>query len=449
MIKLYLNRSILTQLFLGLLVFLFIFVLFFRGTIAFSYIVLFLFLFLLINPKVIEKKDVIFFLKNYKKPFFFILFFFIWIILQPFIVSGEQNIFSEIKSQFIVPILFCISGILLVLSKFKYLNYYIIFNLIFYAGFLHVCIVIIMALFEYFALGYLPVRTSYLLEIREMSYFTNLVYAFFLAEIYIRLQKNKSFLFFNNLLIPLFLLIFIFSVYLQGMRWGVITFCLSSVFFFIIYFLSIKMVMLKKLLTSIIFILLLFGLFFMNLKYDKRWDSILETINITMNDNSLYWVNKNEYPCPKLSNGECVDLSNYLRLKQFIEGLKLVKDYPLGRGYSRHAYQELIIEIYHDDKESFNFPHSGIINLFIGVGFIGIFLYMGFNMYIVLKLINLESSYPKIFTIFFIVSFHTRSFVDMTFMNHNLKLYFFILGIGLVSALLENERIKNEKTKTN
>lgn len=447
--KLILEKNILTQLFLGFLISLFIFVLFFRGTIAFSYIVLFLFLLILFSSKIVKKKLVVLIFKDFKIGFLLLFSFIIWIVTQAFIIDGANNILGEVKSQFIVPLLFFIVGILLVEAQFKYLNYQLIFNVIFYTGFLHVLLVIVFALFNYFSLGYLPIRKSYLLEIREMSYFTNLIYAFFLAEIYIRLQKNKIFLIFNNLLIPLFLSIFIFSVYLQGMRWGVITFCTSSLFFFLIYFVNSQMSFIKKFFISFSFISIMLVMFIMNFKFDKRWDSFIETVNITINDNSLYWIDKDKYPCPKLSSGECVDLSNYLRFKQFIEGIKLIKEYPLGNGYSRHSYQELINKIYKSDDNSFNFPHSGIINLFLGVGVIGIGLYLGFIYFLVIKLLSYESSYPKIFTIFFIVSFHSRALVDMTFMNHNLKIFFFILGMGLVSALYEDKRIKNEKTKLN
>ncbi len=449
MIKPYSKKNLYIESFLGLLIVLFVFFLFFRGTIAFSNVILSLFLISILISNILEKKELNLFFDKYKKTFISLMAFIIWIIVQPFIIDSEIRVATEIRGQLIIPISFFCAGILIVISKFKYLNYQIIFNLIFYTGFLHVSLVIIFALSEYFTLGYLPIRRSYLLEIREMSYFTNLIYAFFLAEIYIRLQNNKRFLYFNNLLIPLFLFIFIFSVYLQGMRWGVITFCFSSIFFFLLYFISSKINRLKKIFISIIFIFVLLGLAIMNIKYDKRWNSFVETISITLNDKSLYWIDKDKYPCPKLKNGECVDLSNYLRLKQFIEGVNLILEYPLGNGYSRHSYQDLINKIYKSDDNSFNFPHSGIINLFLGVGIFGMILYLAFIIFLISKLLSFQLSYPKIFTIFFIISFHSRALVDMTFMNHNLKIFFFILGIGIVASLYEDKRIMNEKTKLN
>lgn len=449
MVKLYFNKNLLIEFFLGFLIVLFVFFLFFRGTIAFSNLILSLFFILIVISNALEKKELNVFFDKYKKIFIFLMSFIIWIIIQPYIIDSEIRVVTEIRGQFIIPIAFFCAGILIAISKFKYLNYQIIFNLIYYTGFLHVFLVIVFALSEYFLLGYLPIRKSYLLEIREMSYFTNLIYAFFLAEIYIRLQDNKKFLYFNNLFIPLFLFIFVFSVYLQGMRWGVITFCFSSVFFFLLYFISSKINRLKKILISSSFIFVLLGLATMNIEYDKRWNSFMETISITLNDKSLYWIDKDKYPCPKLKSGECVDLSNYLRLKQFIEGVNLIVEYPMGNGYSRHSYQYLVNKIYKNDDNSFNFPHSGIINLFLGVGILGMILYLSFVIFLISKLLSFQLSYPKIFTIFFIISFHSRALVDMTFMNHNLKIYFFILGIGMVSSLYEDKRIRNEKTKIN
>jgi hypothetical protein len=439
------TKDLFLQLILSGLIFLLVFGLFFKGTITISYIILFLFLFLLLKQKNLNRNDLYMFFLEFKKSFLLLFIFFIWIIIQPlFFDKIDYSIFSEIKSQFIVPLLFFLSGALLVISNFKFLNYKVIFNIIFYAGFLHVFLVVIFALVEYIEIGYLPIRKSYLLEVNEMSYFTNLVYALFLAEVYSRLVKNKMFLFFNNYTILLFFSIFIFSVYLQGMRWGVITFCITSIFFLFFFSVQIKVSNLKKIAISVFFLSIFSGIFIMNIKYDKRWSSMLETIQIVLKDRSLYWIDKEKYECPKLSNGECVNLSNYLRLKQFLEAITLVKEYPLGVGYSRHAYQNLINEIYNSDDDSFNFPHSGMINLFVGVGIIGMLLYLGFLIYLIISLINSKSSYAKIFTMFFIVAFHSRSFVDMTFMNHNLKIYFFILGIGLSSVMFENKKLRKQ-----
>jgi hypothetical protein len=443
-----LSKNIFLQIILGILIFLLIFGLFFKGTITFSYIILFLFLIILLNPNNLNKNDIYKFFLEFKIPFLIFLLFLIWIIIQPLFLNEVYYFTStEIKGQLIVPLLFFFSGFLLVISKFKFLSYRSIFNIIFYSGFLHVLIVVIMAFFEYIKLCYFPIRKNYLLEVNEISYFTNLIYALFLAEIYNRLKKNNKLLSFNNNLIPIFLFIFIFSVYLQGMRWGMVTFCITSTFFAFIAVSQLKFSNKKKLAILIFFFSLLIGVFIMNIKSDKRWNSLIETVQIVINDKSLYWIDKNKYPCPKLSTGECVDLSNYLRLKQFLEGLVLIKEYPIGNGYSRHSYQNLINKIYNSDEESFNFPHSGMINLFVGVGIIGMILYVTFLIYLIFRLSRMEYSYPKIFTIFFIIAFHSRSFVDMTFMNHNLKMYFFILGIGLVSSMLENE--KNNEIKTN
>lgn len=429
------------ELLLGIVVFLLIFVSFMPKTISISYMILGIFLISLIYINKDDFYEKINLLKFFNKATLFLCLFLFWIITQPFIFEDINfEVFSEIKAQFIVPLLFFLSGIFLVLSNLKYLNYQVLFNIIFFTGFIHVFIVVIMAIFTYFKLGILPIRESYLLEVREMSYFSNLIYSLFLAEIYNRAINKKSFLFITSYLLPVIFSVFVFSVYLQGMRWGVVTFTVTSLFFLLIFFFQLKLSLYKKMMICIPIILVIISLIYNNIKYDQRWNTFNETINIVFNDQSLYWVNETKYPCPKLLNGNCVDESNYLRLSQFINGLKMGINNPQGVGFSRYSYKDLLLKTYGEISHNSAFPHSGIINLFIGVGVIGIVLYFMFIFYLLNILIKFSPSYPKIFTIFFIVAFHSRSIVDMTFMNHNLKVFFFVLGIGIISSLIEDKK---------
>lgn len=447
-----LKKNNIHELFLGILIAVFLFISFIPGTIALTYILLAFFLIILGYLNRNNFFEILKRINEFKKSLFFLVLFLIWITFQPFIFHDiNLKTLSEVRGQFLVPLLFFISGSLFVLSNFKFLTYRKIFNILFFIGFLHVFIVVFMALFNYYQIGHLPIRKYYILNVNEVSYFTNLIYALFLAEVYSRVVHNKTFLFINIFFIPIIFITFIFSIYLQGMRWGIVTFTISSLFFLIAFVYEMKIAFIKKIILAFSIIFMISLMLYGNFKNDTRWKELPETVKIVFNDHSLYWVNAGKYPCPKLENGKCVGLSNYLRLAQFINGLKLLEEFPLGVGYSRRAYQEVVIRKYNDNDESFNFPHSGMINMFIGVGFLGIIFYFLFLFFMIKKISKFEFSYSKLFILFFILAFHSRSFVDMTFMNHNLKVFFFILGIGIFSALKEEnknyEKIKIYQSK--
>jgi len=438
---------IISEIFLGFLLSLFLFISYIRHTIALNNIILCLMiitsLFLYLKNKNLFDHNVF----KLKKEFIPLFLFLSWIITQPLVLYHTiSKAPTEIKGQLLIPILFLFLGICIIAINNRYLTKKRIINLLFFTGFSHICIVIIMSLYNFIHLGYLPIRQIYILPVDEVSFLTNLVYAMFLTEIYTRIIYKQKVLYTKNWILVLFFIIFAFSVYLQGMRWGAITFSLSTLSFLILILYQSNFNFYKKLLVIISLSCIISLTLGFNIKQDKRWSSIIETISIVINDKSLYWVNPSaEHPCPKLKNGECVDISNYLRLAQQIHGYGLITDYPLGVGYSRYAYQNAINDKYNNTAGVFDFPHSGILNLLIGVGIPGIILYILFFYLLIIKLLKSAPSYYKFFTIFFIIAFHMRSFIDMTFMNHNLKVFMLLLGIGIGSSILKKqEKIENE-----
>jgi hypothetical protein len=364
----------------------------------------------------------------------------LWLLLQPFILDDNYLAnFTEVKSQFLVPLLFFFIGIFLASFQYKRLSAKILLNIIFFSGFLHILIVTFMSIVIFIQTGSLPIRKVYLVPVDEINYLSGIIYSMYLAEIYNRIIHNKSFLTIHKYILPLIFIIFIFSIYIQGMRWGIVTFSGTSTLFLFILLFKIKMSLMKKISITLVFLGILGSMLYANIKYDKRWSTITESINIVLNDKSLYWVNKHKYPCPKLSNGKCVNLSNYLRLAQQINGYKLLIDFPNGSGYSRYAYKNAIQKKYDAGENSFNFPHSSILNLSVGVGFIGITLYLSFLFFVVKFLLKQDDTYPKFFTLFFLLTFHARAVVDSVMMNHNLKIFFLLLGIGLIASISRNK----------
>lgn len=426
------------ELFIGFLLGLFIFISYINHTISISYIIMGILIIYIFYSLVKNKKSICFkYLYSLKAILLFLALLTLWILFQPLILNFAFP--TEIKSQFIVPVTFFFIGIFLPLVKHKYLTPKNMINIIFFSGFLHLVIVVFGALYIFINTGHLPIRKVYIVPVDELNYLLGIIYSMFLAEIYNRVINQKSFLYLKNYLLPFIFILFVFSVYIQGMRWGIVTFTSTTFFFLIIIMFQSQISVYKKLLTFIIFITLLSTLLYKNIQYDKRWHTIIETMNIVLHDKSLYWVNRHIYPCPKLSNGQCVNLSNYLRPSQQLHGYKLLLDYPNGIGYSRYSYKNAIQDKYKAGKNSFNFPHSSILNLAIGLGFIGIGLYIIFLFYLCKKLLSQKASYYKFFTLFFLFSFHARAIVDTIFMNHNAKVFFLLIGIGLISSIMHEE----------
>jgi len=432
------SKILIKESFIGLLLGLFIFISYINHTISLSYIIMGLLILYILYSLIKNKSHIRFqYLFSLKSILFSLALLTLWILFQPFILHFAFP--TEIKGQFIVPLSFFFIGILLPLLQHKYLTPKIMLNIVFFSGFLHLLIVVFSALYIFFTTGELPIRKVYIVPFDEINYLSGIMYAMFLAEIYNRIINQKSFLYLKGYLLPFIFLIFVFSIYIQGVRWGVVTFTGTTIFFIIILMFKAKISNLKKLVIFSISIILLSGLIYKNIQYDKRWKSIIETVNIVLHDKSLYWVNRHKYPCPKLSNGKCVDLSNYLRPSQQIHGYKLLLDYPNGTGYSRYSYKNAIQHKYDAGENSFNFPHSSILNLAIGIGFVGIFLYFLFLFFTTKKLLGQQESYYKFFTLFFLVTFHARAMVDSILMNHNLKIFFLLLGIGLISSIIKSE----------
>ncbi|WP_331775628.1 O-antigen ligase family protein [Sulfurospirillum sp. 1612] len=418
---------------------LFIFTIYIKHTISLQYFILF---FMILTLVFIAKKE-----KYHRYAMFFskikisMIFLFLlssWILLQPIITSRGYHL-TEISNQFFSPLIYLFVGMCIAILLPKR-SQKIIINIVFFVGFSHLIILLTMAGYHFLQSGVIPIRKVYILPVDEISYLTNLIYSMFLAEIYTRFKYNQKYLYLSNFAIPFIFLTFVIAIYLEGMRWGVVTFSLTTITFILFYLLTSHHPKFQKFVLFSITTIFLIALVLGNLKSDKRWDSISETINISLYSPSLYWLNPTKFPCPKLSNGQCVNMSNYIRLAQQVHGYKTLLDYPLGIGYSRYAYKNMMDEKYNNQEGGFNFPHSGVLNLIIGIGIPGFILYVAFTLSLLYLLLKLSPSFSQIFTIFFIFAYNTRGIIDMTFMNHSLKVFFFLMGLGIGTAIFFNQQ---------
>ncbi|WP_227105275.1 O-antigen ligase family protein [Chromobacterium rhizoryzae] len=81
-------------------------------------------------------------------------------------------------------------------------------------------------------------------------------------------------------------------------------------------------------------------------------------------------------PYPKLSNGMPVDDSAYERVAWIHSGLDLIAAKPMGYGYSRNAFTNALTATGHPNQVGHS--HSGFIDLGVGLGVIGVALWLAF-----------------------------------------------------------------------
>ncbi len=232
----------------------------------------------------------------------------------------------------------------------------------------------------------------------------------------------------------------IFSIYVVGTRLGAITF-LFLTFALGLFFINN---MENKKAAIAIFISIFIGGFtvlYMNIKTDKRWQTLFNTIPIALQTEKYkYWLDRKKYKKPLLPNGKPINDSNYLRPAQLKVASELFLENPLGVGFGRRAYKHALLKKY---GEGHGHPHSGLLNLAIGVGIIGTIFWILFSLsliYFGYKRYIKYHSIPSLILFFIVIGFNSRSFIDMTFQNHNLVMFMMLAGLLSFASLVEYEK---------
>jgi len=349
----------------------------------------------------------------------------------------------------------------------KYFSKETLITLLFYSLFLHVLYIDLVALYEFIETGKLLKRYGGLTQSPVLAnYITNLLSSMLIVEFIYRSRVQKKIIKSSSLVLFIVLVLCILSSIIEGMRLGVISLffmSITGVIFFVIsnnnFGVKIKSIMGLSLLIICILPLLYTA------KYDERWSSLIETIPIAMNsDNNTYWQTTLEADIPKLANGEKVSPSNYLRMKWIIKGAQYIAKDIYGIGYGRNIFGHAI-EKYESSsslgisaakkrsmKGAGNFTgngevtlrgwhsHSSIIDFTIGVGLIGLVIWILFIGKIILSSTSIfikTGNYFALLSIFVTSGFIIRSMVDSNMRDHMFKQFFLILGISVALTFYE------------
>ena len=362
---------------------------------------------------------------------------------------------SQYRTQWIYPMLYFIMGSLLAFlaASNQYFNNKTLLTVLFSSLFVHVLYIDLIAIIEYFETGQLLTRFGGLTKSPVLgNYITNILNSMIIVEFIYRFRMKEKVLPFNSYFLFLFLLLCVLSSIIEGMRFGVISLffmSLTGAIFFIIdnpkYNLKVK----SCIALSLVILCSLPLLY--NVKYDSRWDSLIETIPIALDtENNVFWQVKdatwregNNSAIGSLANGVQLDHSNYMRIAWAAKGVEYISKDIYGIGYGRNVFGHAIAK--YDDNDSIRgwHSHSGIVDFTIGVGLIGLLLWISFISSVIFHgtsvFIN-KGNYFALLSVFISSGFFIRSVVDSNMRDHMFKQFFLILGITLVLAFYEKNK---------
>ena len=369
----------------------------------------------------IKKQHIKIYFDKFDKVLIYLLIFFATIILlTSYFSSFFPRTFQEIKGQFWAPLLLGISGFLLIKSNIEVKK---LFNYIFFAFFVLVAYHFLFSINYYLLNHTLPLRSFGVTKgLDELNFLMPYIFAFFAVEFIFRLLKFPSIIKLNSLNLLILFLIAVFSLFVQFKRNGVFSlmFLVVSMIFFVFFMLrkkiSVKKLVFPFILVSFVSIIVIT----LDLKYDKRWDSLYGTYNLVFVKNDMTWYQK------KVPHGYFS--SNYRRLFYLRESIKFIKENPFGYGFSREIFSEIASKKY-NLKNFHDHAHSSLLNILLGEGVLGFILYsliMFLLMYIGIKNFLKYESYFGLFLFYIVSSFYFRSYLDDIFKNHYLQQFVFI-----------------------
>lgn len=376
----------------------------------------------------------------------------LWILFNTIAISHEIKwSLDEFRGQWMTPLLYVACGSMLGLLTFKekVITKEVLITAVFYAIFIHILYVDLVAAHKYLHTKSLISRYGGLTDSPVLAnYLTNILLAFIVSEFVYRNRTKKRILQINPGLLFVIFGAVVFSSLVEGMRNGsvAVVFLGTMGVIFFLYNNKNYSKKIKTILSFVIIISLSVPIIY-NLKKDTRWKTLIDTIPIAMDTKAnKHWLNKKKYKIPKLENGKDVSGSNYLRVAYAYEGSKLIIENPMGIGFGRNAFGHGLEMKYGEGRGKHS--HSSVIDFTIGVGIPGLIIWLAFIFMIIktsIKLFKENIGYFSMLTFFLTTGFVTRSLVDSNMRDHMFAQFMILFGISLVLMFKEKGNIKVEK----
>jgi O-antigen ligase len=273
----------------------------------------------------------------------------------------------------------------------------------------------------------------------KASFLTNILLAFLLSELFLRLTGKPRTLRINNVLFAAILVLALLSLYAEGRRNAVLALFVMGIGFIVLYWISTgrnQRQWRSIAVASCLFVVLVISLFHATAsKRGITWDQMMDTLPVALDTQGhKNWLNIRKYGLPMLSNGKAVEESTYLRVAWLKEGLLLVVEHPLGIGFDRNAFGRGLQLKYGEGR---GHSHSGLLDIAIGTGVPGVVLWMvflGSLAWLGWRRFLDTGSYAGLALLFVILDFSTRLLLDSVTKDHMLQQFVLVAGLLAVQA---------------
>lgn len=362
-----------------------------------------------------------------------------WLLVQALFVSDETTwSLEEIRGQWLKALLTMTAGILVALVvrdsvwRRRAVTVLVVMLLA------HVAIVDVVGIGILWKHGKMIMRHGGITSGADAAnYLTNILLALLLAEIFIRLIRQKRFLPLPTALLAVLFLLALFSIHVEGVRNGIVEILVVLAVFAILFSIEHRQRVGKKIFIVAAALLLTASAAFayMSHKTDTRWRTFMETVPLALNtDTHRQWINLGRKDELTLSNGEPVDWSNYMRIARIKVGLELLLENPLGVGFGRNAFGHAVYKKY---GEGSSHSHSGFIDLAVGTGIPGALLWLGFLGSLVVlgwRRFRQTHDYCALALLLFVTGYSVRMVLDSIIRDHMLQMFLFLAAFLAVAA---------------
>lgn len=314
-------------------------------------------------------------------------------------------------------------------------------TMVFTALIAHVIYLDLYGLWEFVNTGKMPTRIGGLEDsLDKASLGAWLAGSFLMAEIVARLTTKHRFLRVNNIVLAGLVIAVLFGSYLAASRNGMVVLFLLMILSGAAYVMAVHPVSRKRvfiLLAGIVIVAPL--LVTMLVRVDDRWQTFMQTIPIALDTkHNRNWLELDK-PLPTLPDGRPVEDSNYKRIAWLKEGIILVLERPLGRGFGRQIFGHALKEKYAVVKPETH-PHSGLLGLAIGAGIPGAVLWVAFCIFLIrlgYKGFRQTRSYAPLALLLLTTGFAVATILDSMMQDHMLQEFMFLAGLLAVLSATE------------
>lgn len=365
-----------------------------------------------------------------------------WIVVGAVFISEDPaRSLSETRGQWLMVLLSLITGVAAGIAvepdhsaRQKLLAVVIVVLLI------HVLIVDAQSLWAAVSSGTLEARSRGLTGGPDMaSFLTNMLLAFLLSELFLRLTGKSRTFRINNGLFAAVLVLTLLSLYAEGTRNAVLALLVMCMGFISLYWARTGKSRHEQWhFVVAVCLLIALAITLFSATASKRgitWNQMKATIPVALDTKGhKNWLDTAKYGLPKLPDGSFVEESAYLRIAWLKEGLLLVVEHPLGIGFDRNAFGRGLQLKYGEGR---GHSHSGLLDIAIGTGVPGVVLWLAFLgslAWFGWRRFLDTGSYAGLALLFVILDFSARLVLDSVTKDHMLQQFMLVAGLLAMQA---------------